>query len=127
MTIEDALQAHILASSEITVLIGNRVFADEAPQGVTTPFIVFQRISTVNTRALQRVVAQRVRMQVECWSDRKAQVLTLTKLLRGLFNGRGKVGQMDVIDAIAEDERSGAQTPFQLFSQQIDVFFLYKQ
>ena len=127
MTIEDALQAHILASSEITALIGNRVFADEAPQGVATPFIVFQRISTANTRALQRVVAQRVRMQIDCWGDRKAQVLALTRFLRASFTGRGMIGQMDVIDAIAEDERSDRNTVFELYRQQIDVFFIHKQ
>lgn len=126
MTIEEGLRAHILAISEITALIGDRVYADEAPLNPEVPFIVVQRISTTPTRALQRVIAQRVRMQVDCWSDRKAQVLTLTKLLRASFSGRGKVGQMDVIDAIAEDERSDRNTVFELYRQQIDVFFIHK-
>lgn len=126
MTIEEGLRAHILAISEITALIGDRVYADEAPLNTEAPFIVVQRISTTPTRALQRVIAQRVRMQVDCWSDRKAQVLTLTKLLRASFSGRGKVGQMDVIDAIAEDERSDRNTVFELYRQQIDVFFIHK-
>lgn len=126
MTIEEGLRAHILAISEITALIGDRVYADEAPLNPEVPFIVVQRISTTPTRALQRVIAQRVRMQVDCWSDRKAQVLTLTRLLRASFSGRGKVGQMDVIDAIAEDERSDRNTVFELYRQQIDVFFIHK-
>ena len=126
MTIEEGLRAHILAISEITALIGDRGYADEAPLNTEAPFIVVQRISTTPTRALQRVIAQRVRMQVDCWSDRKAQVLTLTKLLRASFSGRGKVGQMDVIDAIAEDERSDRNTVFELYRQQIDVFFIHK-
>lgn len=126
MTIEEGLRAHILAIPEITALIGDRVYADEAPLNTEAPFIVVQRISTTPTRALQRVIAQRVRMQVDCWSDRKAQVLTLTRLLRASFSGRGKVGQMDVIDAIAEDERSDRNTVFELYRQQIDVFFIHK-
>lgn len=127
ITIEEALRQHILGVSAVTDLVEDRIYADEAPVNPTVPFIVVQRVSTANTRAVQRVVAQRVRMQVECWSTKVTDVRALTQALRISFNGRGMIGDLDVIDAIAEDERSDRNSTFELYRQSIDVFFIFKQ
>ena len=126
-TLEEGLRDHILGVPDVAALVDGRVYADEAPQEVGDPFIVLQRVSTVPTRAVQRVVAVRARMQIECWGTKKTDVLALTNALRASFRGRGQLGQLDVIDAIADDERSDRNAVFQLYRQSIDVFVTHKQ
>ena len=126
-TLEEGLRDHILGVPDVAALVDGRVYADEAPQEVGDPFIVYQRISTVPTRAVQRVVAVRARMQIECWGTKKTDVLALANALRASFRGRGQLGQLDVIDAIADDERSDRNAVFQLYRQSIDVFVTHKQ
>ena len=126
-TLEEGLRDHILGVPDVAALVDGRVYADEAPQEVGDPFIVLQRVSTVPTRAVQRVVAVRARMQIECWGTKKTDVLALANALRASFRGRGQLGQLDVIDAIADDERSDRNAVFQLYRQSIDVFVTHKQ
>ena len=66
-------------------------------------------------------------MQIECWGTKKTDVLALANALRASFRGRGQLGQLDVIDAIADDERSDRNAVFQLYRQSIDVFVTHKQ
>ena len=127
MTLEEGLRGHIIGLAEVAALVGTRVYADEAPIEVEAPFIVFQRISTVPTRTLGRVVAVRARMQIECWAVRKVHALALAAALRASFNGRGRLGALEVIDAVGDDERSDRNAVFDLYRQSIDVFVTHKQ
>jgi hypothetical protein len=51
MYLEDSLATKLMATTAVYNLVGNRVYCVEAPQNVTTPYLVIQKISELPTHS----------------------------------------------------------------------------
>ena len=70
MTIESVILDRLLGFAGLVALIGDRVHAHEAPQGVVVPFITFEQISEIREPAFgQWIDALTSRFQIDVWAS----------------------------------------------------------
>lgn len=68
--IEVALITALTANSEVSALVGNRVFVMGSRQGSTYPYVTIQRISTVGAEHLNGpATLEWPRIQIDCWAS----------------------------------------------------------
>lgn len=96
MIAEEAVRAQLLQDPGINLLVQGRVYPhDEQPQAGSWPRVTYQRISTVAQPLLDGTDEElnRVRLQLNCLGETRAQVRALVWQLRRLFrNGRAWAG-----------------------------------
>lgn len=76
-----ALRSYLLADAAIIALVGQRIYSPVAPQGVTKPYLIIQKIGKQErlktTTALSGVVMER--WQIDAYSDDSDQCEALAK------------------------------------------------
>lgn len=89
MTMERALYQKLTAITEVS----NRIYALRAPQNVTAPFIVYQRVSSDRWRSINgpsRMV--QATMQIDVYAQKFSEVKDLALAVEQLLDGfRGEV------------------------------------
>ena len=81
--------AHLRADTSITALVGNNIFADYPPQGVTEPFLVLtilsgQAYGTVNNCSVR---AYSARLEVDVLGVTRSQTEEIIELVEDSIDG----------------------------------------
>lgn len=82
MTVESDLLA------VLEPLVGGRVYANEAPEGVATPYMVYQQVGGVTIAFLEKSAMpskKNGRFQINTWSGTKAEVAALALAVEGVL------------------------------------------
>lgn len=92
-TIEEAVVARLLAVSGVTDLASSRIGPPPLDQDATLPAIVYQRISSNRTLALDGPTGKgEARIQLTCWAETYPAAVALGNAARIALNGyRGTV------------------------------------
>jgi uncharacterized protein DUF3168 len=82
--IQEVLDAKLLAYAPLTAIVGDRIYPKRAPQGVTQPFVIYQRvggpvdgISMGNAKAWDKP-----RIQVSCFATGYTATARLAQVVR---------------------------------------------
>lgn len=94
MTVEAAIYALMMASSEISGAADDRIYPLVAPDCVATPYITYQRISGERWNSLAGSVGKaQPRIQIDVWAETYAAAKQLGDAIRRALDGyRGTVG-----------------------------------
>lgn len=66
---EEALTAHLLASTSLAEMVGNRITWDERPQGEALPSVVFNLIDGAPEYSDEGTAGMsNARIQIDCWA-----------------------------------------------------------
>lgn len=87
--IHEAVYTTLKDDTELTVLVGDRIFPQMAAQGVKFPCIVYQRIGTSN-RFLHHTGTTKTalsRFQIDCWAKSPTLAIELSEIVVSLFHG----------------------------------------
>lgn len=83
-----ALRALVLSDSGVTAIAGQRMFPLRAPQGVTQPCIIYQRISSVPDHHLEGPVSViEVRFQIAAWAQGMDTAVALSNAIKSKIDG----------------------------------------
>jgi hypothetical protein len=94
--LEDALRTRLLADTEIASLIGERMFVNEAPQGIERPYVVYMVVSLMPQYGTSCVYDEMV-IQYSCFAEKYADARSVVNAIRnniGRFSG--KIGPLHV-------------------------------
>lgn len=93
--IEAAIVALLLASPEVTTLIGGRLQPAGAPQGLAYPFLTYATVSDVEMSHsnLGRGHMREARIQFDCWGQTALQATQLAEALMRALNPRRQPGE----------------------------------
>jgi len=70
MSVEQALYDRLTGYAGLIALVGDKIYAVTAPQGIIAPFVVFQKISPGRKYAMGGYVGiQETRFQISCFAD----------------------------------------------------------
>jgi hypothetical protein len=114
--IEEVLRDHLL--SEMSDLVGNRVYPLRMPQNAQMPAIVYQRISTVpRHRQGGPASLARHRFQIDCWARTYGEAATVAYRVQWALEGRrGRIGA-SLMDNASDDYDEKAT----LYRRSLDV------
>lgn len=87
--LEDALRTRLLADSAIANLINDRMFVNEAPQGVNKPYVVYTVISLMPQYGTSCVYDE-MTIQYSCFAEKYADARSVVNAIRnniGRFSG----------------------------------------
>lgn len=90
MSLESALYEHLTADTDVTDVVGTRVFNTQASQGATLPYLVFQIISTLpvhHATAASGIVGEMV--QITAFTADRVQQRAARLAVRESLDGRG--------------------------------------
>lgn len=103
MTPEEAVAARILTLSDVTTIVGDRVYLDKAPQGERRPTVVVQLVHADSDHHLRGSAPMPARVQVDArvaeadGVDAMASVLALAEAIDGDGAGSGLDGWIGTI------------------------------
>ena len=70
MSAESTLYGILSAAAGVTALVGTRIYPDLIPEEKATPYIGFERISTVPYTTIHgTILSSDVDMMIACWAD----------------------------------------------------------
>ncbi len=97
MTLQQGIKTYLESRTDITTVVGNRIFPLIAPQDTTYPYIVFQKISTNQQHDLGGSAGfNRARMQFNCWSKTYLEAAEISEKIRLNMDGFGSAFMGDV-------------------------------
>lgn len=107
MSAELAVYTLLKDTAATSSIVSTRIYPFTAPQGITRPFITYQRISGVRWRSVDGPSGMAVpRVQVDAYSPTYAGVKALATAIRQTLDGyRGTVGGVRVGDIALETDR----------------------
>ena len=124
--IYDALYTILAAATDLTDLVSTRIYPDKAPQGVTAPYVVFQRISGVHLQSHQGSSGLTFpRFQFDAWASQRSAAENIGNEIRLAIQGYSNQSPVSgtVIQAIlAENDAGGYDDETQLFRHRSDFF-----
>lgn len=113
LPVEESLKSLVTSAPAIAALIAKRYYYMQAPQDVSMPYLVVQKISTEpfhNLRASDRKAL--ARFQFDILATRHAEARAIAKALRALLDGYDSQivhgNSSNDLDIRLEDERDGA-------------------
>jgi hypothetical protein len=134
MSIETAIRSALINDTDVSALIGTRVFPMLLAQGYALPAISYQRISGPRPRhttdATGRVNAI---FQIDCWAETYSQARDLSaKVITCLDNHRGTLGTgtaaMDDVGTIENTmERDDYNTTVEIYRVILEFLIPYKE
>lgn len=95
------LVAYLTGSTELAAIVGTRIHAVSAPQGIKRPFITFQIIDSIPETGRDdssRVCNEAGTVQIDCWGHNLADVIRCEKIIRNLINEMESSGDVDTSD-----------------------------
>jgi uncharacterized protein DUF3168 len=83
-TIQEVLYTKLMAYAPLTAIVGDRIFAKRAEQGVQQPFVIYQRVGgpTDGISMGNAPAWDKPRIQVSCFATGYLQVAQMTKVVR---------------------------------------------
>lgn len=84
--IEDALRNKLLDNTNLTALIADRLFVQEAPQGVARPYVVYLVVS-LNPEYCQGESTDHIIIQYSCFAERHSESRAIANIIRQDLNG----------------------------------------
>lgn len=115
MEIEQALYAHLTAAPALAALVGTRVYPDQAEEGATLPYLVYEQAEQERLRTLTgHVSLARWGMHLEIVAVSKSSAKAVRNaVLASLEDFRGTLGTgtLQAAGAFVEGEESGAEPP----------------
>jgi Protein of unknown function (DUF3168) len=133
-TPESATVALLRQIPELSVLVGDRIHADELPQDCLYPAISYERVST--ERASFRDVTSgrsgyaQVRMQIDAWAlSRSAALAVSGPIVASLEGYSGIADGLKIDEAWIEDESGGKDPDVapggqSIYRQRVDLMLL---
>lgn len=104
---EEALTAHLLASSGLTALVGDRIDWARRPQGKRLPAVVLFVVDALPAYTMQgptSLVSSRI--QVDCWGETYASVKAVAREVTQALSGIDEViNGVDLRGGFKEAER----------------------
>jgi hypothetical protein len=83
MTIEADLRTHLVNDSDVSAIVGSRVYPMRLPQGFDLPAISYQRVSGDRSKDLQGSTGHtEPRIQIDCWAKSYGEIKNLAEKLR---------------------------------------------
>lgn len=105
---EDRLIAYLQDDTDVTTLLGSRMYPDTLPQGATLPALVYQRIDTPRTHVHgEASVLPRPRIQMHFWATTLAKCWEAADAVRKCLDGyRGEIDDITVCRIVILSEWS---------------------
>lgn len=125
MTVESEILTRLDAYSALTALVGTRVYASQAPQNVTKPFIVFHKIAASRESAFSADTGDvRYMFQFDCYGTTYESTTAVTNALRGALQ-RYESGNLHHV--FVGNEKSMYNDEGELYRQMIEFIVWYKE
>jgi hypothetical protein len=132
-SVEQSLKARATAHAGLNALVSGRFYVDQAPQtGLSTPYVVFWRVSTVIEEAMGAPVSPyKARYQFDLYADSKPNLHALFDQVMSAFHRWMDPTTYNVTDILFENAIDGPAavvmpgTATQLFTRSIDFMVLY--
>lgn len=126
MTIEEAIQAHLLATPNVAALVGVRVYPVKMPQRPTYPAVVYNRISGPREHSQDGSSGlAHPRFQLDCFAATYAGAKDLASKVRLALDGfRGSMGGVSGVDVNAvfiEDDRDDYDDDIHVYWVSLDA------
>lgn len=106
MTLEEGLVAYLTGVPGIAAQVGSRIYPAPAPEDVTYPLIVYQRISTVRVRSLNgpaQLAKARVQINAHAATYSAAKLLA-DEIRNALDCFQGTMGTVNVSGCFLQDD-----------------------
>jgi hypothetical protein len=88
MSLDSELVQKLFSTTDLTDVVGNRIYHKKAKQGVQTPYIVWHEINSNNNQCLGGNLYQTDgRFQVDIWGDNSSIVKQLREVIKALLVG----------------------------------------
>ncbi len=99
MSIETDLVSHLKSKTEITDLVGRRIYPMLAPQNVINPYMTYQVVSDDSNQCMGGEVYQNdTRFQIDCWSTKYSEVKAIKEAVENAligFKSSNSISNMD--------------------------------
>ena len=98
MTIEEAVYAALVDDPEVATLVGNRIYANVMPQGVTEPAVAYRAGGSDEEQSCSGPLgAIRAQLTLSCFAETYAAAKALAAAVRGALNGSaGPWGNVEI-------------------------------
>lgn len=129
MSIEDAIYSRLSTFAALELLVTNRIYPQQGPQGVAKPYIVYGRISTERISALgaDTDIAQ-ARFQFNCYSDTYDNARDVFEQVRAAMQRwKGTEAGITIEDSFIETERDEYEQDTTLFYVIADIIIIYRE
>lgn len=104
MSIETDLVTQLKANTDLTNLVGTRIYPLKAPQNVVNPYVIYRVISDVSNQCLGGVTFENdARFQIDCWSTKYSEVKAIKEAVLNAIEGFKSSYGINVMDDY-EDE-----------------------
>lgn len=129
MSLESDFRSYLLADSNISALVGTRIYGGKLPQDVTYPAISYARISGERVHKLTGAGDRAVpRIQYDCWAESYTGAKALADLLRQRLNGAsGTIGSTVVGMSRLDGEREFYDDGGVVHRVSLDFFVSYQE
>lgn len=76
--IEIDLVSHLKSDSNVTDLIGSRLYPEVAPQNVAKPYLTYKVVNNAELQSLnhREPYGERALIQIDCWADSFSSAVT---------------------------------------------------
>jgi len=125
VSIETGLYSHLTTDSDVSALVGTRVYPLKLPQGYTLPAISYQRVSGDRLATLSGPTGRaNPRFQIDCWASTYSGVRDLASKVRQALDGhKGGLGGEDDVGGISiEGDRDLFEENTEVFRVTMDFF-----
>ncbi len=135
MTIQEAIYNALTADSDITALVGARIYQTEREQGDGLPAVVFDEIAggeSDQDMTAGSVGLARMLFQIDCYSETSKEAAQIREYVRLLFQNHinatmGGAGGIHVWACYFEGTSAGFEPGTRTFVRSIDFEFHYAQ
>lgn len=125
MTVEADILTRLNAFTDLTDLVGQRVYASQAPQNVTKPFIVFHKIGASRENAFSADTGDvRYMFQFDCYGTTYESAVGVVNALRQALQ-RYESGNLHHV--FVGNEKSMYNDEGELYRQMIEFIVWYKE
>jgi hypothetical protein len=87
---ETTLYSILSTAPGVTALVGPRIYPDLVPQGIATPYIGYERVSTAPVATIHgSILASNVGLVVACWADTRIAAEALADAVAAAMQAAG--------------------------------------
>lgn len=134
--LEEAIVSYLSGYSGLTSLVSTRVYPMRAPQSVTVPYVLVQRISTPRmlTQDMSGATGTLAhpRIQIEGWAETYLAAKAITDQVRAAMNGKtGSIGSgahaLTIGAALIDDEQPEFEPEVNLYRSRCDFIVWHEE
>jgi hypothetical protein len=125
MTVESEILTRLNAYSPLTTLAGQRVYASQAPQNVSAPFVVFHKIGASRESAFSADTGDvRYMFQFDCYGTTYESAVGVVNALRAALQ---RYENGNIHHVFVGSEKSMYNDEGELYRQMIEFTVWYKE